>query len=168
MQAPHSLLWRLLPWLFPPLLIVVGLIFVISSLTGNDEPADVVAPPNVREISTNYAAPWAQRQVEPGVSSAVIAVILARAEASTPTKYTVRVVVTRVDTPADMVTDATSGTSVDQRIRTIVTCVRWQVDVRSGTIVEHGATQLSNDAGKRPPGDPGTLSNRCRDATFAY
>lgn len=157
MSAPHSLLWRLVPWLFPPLLILIGLIFVASSLTGNDEPDDIVAPPNVRELVTANAAPWAQRQVEVGITSTVTAVSLVRADATDAASYTVRVVISRVDAPPGL----------DTRVRTIVTCVRWAVDVRTGTIAEHGATQLSNDSGRLAPGDPGELRRACRAALFA-
>jgi hypothetical protein len=178
--VPRSLLWRLVPWLFPPLLIVVGLIFVATSLSGNDDPDDIVAPPNVRDIVTASAAPWAQRQVEPGTTSTVTAVTLALAASTSSTTYSVRAVITRIDTPAGtgpgltpaageiVPTDPATGSAVvDVRIRSIVTCVRWTVDIRTGTIAEHGATQLSNDPGRREPGDPGALRSGCRSATFA-
>lgn len=173
MSAPRSLLWRLVPWLLPPLLILVGLIFVAISLTGNDRPDDIVAPPNVREITTASAGPWAQRQVGPGTTSTVTGVLLAESSATDSSTYSVRAVISRVDAPTGLETTtsinstANDDSGVDTRVRTVVTCVRWDVDVRTGTVVEHGATQLSNDPGQHELGDSGRLSSQCRAATFA-
>ncbi|MCU1399866.1 MAG: hypothetical protein JWN62_2975 [Acidimicrobiales bacterium] len=172
MSESRSLLWRLVPWLFPFALILVGLVFVASSLSGTDHPQDVGAPPNVSDITVANAAPWALRQVLPGSTSSVLGVLLVSSSATTATTYSVRAVIGRVDSPVPAPGD-TSGTvaSADPNsvapVRTVVTCVRWIVDVSTGTIAEHGASQLSNEPGRHALGADDGLVSACRAATFA-
>lgn len=155
MPAPRPLLWRLLPWLFPIGLILLGLIFVTASLTGTDEPDGIVAPPNVRNVTTSNARAWALRQVEPGTTSEVTGVVMVSSSAVDAAHYEIRAVIGRVDVPASA------------SVRTVVTCVRWNVDVRTGSIDEHGADQLSNRTGRHALGDTGALRRECTAATFA-
>ncbi|MCU1396070.1 MAG: hypothetical protein JWM34_4498 [Ilumatobacteraceae bacterium] len=174
MSEPRSILWRLVPWLFPVALIVVGLFFVASSMTGNAHPSDVVAPPNVRKVTVANAGPWALRQVLPGTTSTVTGVIMTSSTAQSTTVYSVRAVIGRVDSPI-VAAPATIGTSTgtdpagipDDQLRTIVTCVRWTVDVSNGRIVEHGADQLSNQVGRHDMGAGDHLRAECGAATFA-
>lgn len=164
----RSLLWRVAPWLFPFALILVGLVFVASSLSGTDHPDDVAAPPNVRDITVANAAPWALRQVLPGTTSSVEGVLLVSSSATTSTTYSVRAVIGRVDSPA-LAPGATAAVEPNgiAPVRTVVTCVRWIVDVSHGTITEHGASQLSNDPGRHALGAGDRLVSACRAATFA-
>lgn len=160
----------MLPWLFPIGLIVVGLIFVTSSLSGTDQPDNIVAPPNVRDVTTLNAAAWAQRQVQPGVTSQVTGVVMVSSEATGTATYSIRAVIGRIDSPLTTVSGGTSLTSPpipDSQVRSVVTCVAWGIDVSTGTIVEHGANQLSNTTGRHGLGDSTTLRNQCRSAVFA-
>ena len=164
MPAPRSLPWRLLPWLFPLGLIVIGLIFVTASLTGTDEPDNIVAPPNVRAVTTRNASAWALRQVQPGITSEVTGVVMVSSRSTGATTYAIRAVIGRVDAPA--AADATTGGPGDE-VRTVVTCVAWDVDVNTGRITEHGADQLTNRVGRHALGDSDTLRSQCTAATFA-
>ena len=161
MPASRSLPWRLLPWLFPIGLILIGLIFVTASLTGTDQPADIVAPPNVRDVATRNAPAWAMRQVLPGTTSEVTGVIMASSRAIDTSHYSVRAVIGRVDVPP-----STTAAAVGAEVRTIVTCVAWDVDVSNGTIIEHGADQLSNRTGRHALGETAGLRRQCTAATF--
>lgn len=154
MPASRPLLWRLLPWLLPIGLILLGSIFITASLTGNDQPEGIVAPPNVRDVTTSNAAAWALRQVDRGTSE-VTGVIMVSSRAIDATHYAIRAVVGRVDVPDETL------------VRTVVTCVRWDVDVSTGTIAEHGADQLSNRTGRHALGDTADLRRQCTAATFA-
>ncbi|MCU1391041.1 MAG: hypothetical protein JWL72_4379 [Ilumatobacteraceae bacterium] len=172
MSESRSLLWRPVPWLFPFALILVGLVFVATSLSGTDHPDDVAAPPNVHDITVANAAPWALRQVLPGTTSSVVGVLLVSSSAATDTTYSVRAVIGRIDSPvlapgATVGTDADTDPNAIASSRTVVTCVRWTVDVSNGTIVEHGASQLSNDPGRHDLGANDRLVSACRAATFA-
>ena len=160
-------MWRLLPWLFPIGLILIGLIFVTASLTGTDEPDDIVAPPNVRNVTTANASAWALRQVQPGTTSEVTGVIMVSSSPTDATHYAVRAVIGRVDAPASADATADPSSAVGPQVRTVVTCVRWDVDVSTGSISEHGANQLSNRTGKHALGDTGALRRACTAAAFA-
>ena len=168
MPASRSLLWRLLPWLFPLGLILTGLIFVTVSLTGTDQPDDIVAPPNVRNVTTRNAAGWAQRQVQPGTTSEVTGVIMVSSRPIDTSHYAIRAVIGRVDVPAssNAGTDpVTTGPGAE--VRTVVTCVAWDVDVSNGSISEHGADQLSNSTGRHDLGETADLRRQCGADTFA-
>lgn len=156
MPPYRSPLWRLLPWLLPVALIVVGLIFITASLTGTDRPNNIVAPPNVRDVTTRNADAWAARQVLPGTTTAVTGVIMVSSRSIDVTRSAIRAVIGRVDTAA-------SG----GELSTVVTCVKWDVDVGSGVIIEHGTVELSNAAGRHALGDTGSLRRKCAAATFA-
>jgi hypothetical protein len=148
----RSLTWRLVPWLFPIALILVGLVFVASSLTGTDHPDPVAAPPNVRDITVYNAPGWARRQVLDGSSSEVIGVVMVASSATGAATYSIRAVIGRVDSPAV--------------VRTVITCVAWEINVSTGAVTEHGAEQLSNEVGRHGLGDESALTRRCRAATL--
>lgn len=169
MRASRSLLWRVIGWLLPVLLILVGLVFVTASLTNTDTPKDIPAPPNVRDV-TRYNAPgWALRQVAAaGMGSEVIGVVMVDSAAKGAASYTVRAVIVRVDgppTPATAVRD-TLAIVPEAAVQTVFTCVKWAVDVSTGAIVEHGAIELSRSAGHHGIGDSGKLRNACAHVAF--
>lgn len=156
-------------WLIPVLLILVGLVFVTASLTNTDTPKDIPAPPNVRDV-TRYNAPgWALRQVAAaGMSSEVIDIVMVDSSATGAASYTVRAVIVRVDGPPTPATpvSGTIATVPEDAVQTVFTCVRWVVDVSTGAIGEHGATELSRSPGHHGVGDSGKLRKACASVAF--
>lgn len=150
---------------------MIGLILVTASLTGTDEPVNIVAPPNVRDVTARNASEWALRQVQPGSTAEITGVVMVSSRSTGATTYAIRAVIGRVDAPQSP--DANTATNNDTtgvlgaQLRTVVTCVAWDVDVSNGLITEQGANQLSNRVGRHALDDSDALRKQCLAATFA-
>ncbi|HEY4332364.1 MAG TPA: hypothetical protein VGM78_07335 [Ilumatobacteraceae bacterium] len=177
MAAQRSLTWRIVPWVVPLLLILVGLIFVVSSLSNSAKPSGIAAPPNVRDITKYDATGWAAAQAGAGMTANVIDVIVVSSKvigrAATSTTYDVRALIARVDAPIQPPTTVatsvgSSSTSAPLDLsRTVVTCVRWTVDVHTGTIDPRSAAELSNTVGTQTVGNESALRKSCAAAALA-
>ncbi len=159
-----------MPWVIPILLIVVGLMFVVASLSNDAKPSGIAAPPNVRNVTVYNAPAWALRQVDASTTSKVVDVVMAESKAINATSYVVRAAIARVDSPLPPPTGvAVSGVpppAPTTVVRTVVTCVRWNVDVATGAIVERGSVDLSSRPGEHGIGDAKAARTACVTASF--
>ncbi len=153
----------------PVALILVGLLFVAASLSDSDRPtAEDVGPANVRAVVTDNAEAWAVGQIGTEVTTEIIAVLIAGAEATGSSTYSARAVIVRLDSrvlPASA-PDAAPPTLAEADTNTVATCVLWDVDVTAKTVAARAATELRRDIGHHPPTDDDELRERCRGTQF--
>ena len=159
-----------MPWVIPILLIVVGLMFVVDSLSNDAKPSGIAAPPNVRNVTVYNAPAWALRQVDAGSTSKVVDVEMAESKAINATSYVIRAAIARVDSPLPPPTGVPLSSTLPSAsttvVRTVVTCVRWNVDVSTGTIVERGSVDLSSRPGEHGIGDVKAARTACVATSF--
>lgn len=171
----RSLIWRLLPWLVPLALILVGLMFVAAGVTTSGSkpgPARDVAPANVIARFTTDAPTWASAQVGPTVTATVVKVIVVSAAATGSSTYSARAVIVRHDAAIQPATapGETLPTLAEADRSTVATCVLWDIDVTSQVSTPRAALEIEREVGihdlSATDDAISTLRDRCRDAVL--
>jgi len=165
------LVWRLLPWLVPFALILVGLVFITVGVT-DDEPGDApdrdATPATVSTVFANNAQAWAESQVGAGITTVIAEVMPIGAAATGASTYTARAVIVRRDAVAQppAVAGGTVAPLAEADTSTVATCVLWDVDAAAGSYVPRAAVELVRIVGHREIDGLDAVGNQCKDATL--
>lgn len=165
----RSLIWRLLPWLVPLALILIGLVFVTAGLTNSDSkqgPPRDAAPANVAALFTANAPEWARAQVGPTITTEIIDIVMVGATATGASTYSARAVIIRHDAVAQPLAAAgvTVATLAESDTSSVATCVLWDVDVTNQISTPRAAVEIVREVGIHDLGDSTELRDRCRAA----
>lgn len=161
----RSLTGRLLPWLVPVVMILVGLVLVSTGLTDADEPTPRdVAPANVRSVFVANAPTWATGQVGVENVTEIDDIVMVGANATGASTYRAKAVIVRVDSrvlPLAVAGD-TVATLAEADTSTVATCVEWDVDVTTGTYTPVSAIEIARQTGRHDltDGDDATSALR--------
>ena len=166
MPAQSTVIRHGLLWVLPIAAILLGIVFVKTSLDAATEPIKPASgvPTSVRSIAEDYATKWAPRQVPPGTAvSDVQLTIVKKTETQAP-QYTIRAIVVQVNSdqkPGDSI-----QANVDPGLTTMISCVEWQVDSNTQVVAERQATIMRTERGKQAKLDNNDLESRCKAETF--
>jgi hypothetical protein len=164
MNQQTSFVRRGLVWLIPIALIVLGLIFVIASLT---QPTETKSPPlklsTLEAVAGGYATKWADRQAAAsGELTKAASFTIVTQDGSGLYVFTTRGLVIQKVVRADQ----PGSVSTPDQGRTVVSCVEWLIDVNQKVVKELHASVLRVDSGMADVSDSEALQKKCQSEKF--